>query len=911
MKKINNILLSFLTLLLCCSLVFAEDVSDFDAETIQGEEFLSGTQILPVELAEEQDARQLAIKKLEEENLGGELAEEGQQASISKRRKVDLSQTTTILNVNEIEIAALIKSISKLTDRNYILDDGVKGKISINLNTPVTIEEALKILDAVLLLKGFTTIPIDKNIWKVVAVAEAKQTTLPLHLKSPDRPTDMFITQVIRLEYVPANDIQQLLQQFVSSGGSITSFSGTNAIILIDSAANIERLTKLVDLLDTPADDQDITIIPIVYAEATDVSEKINEILGTEDENSTNQQANSLALSRTNNRVNNNARGRSNSRTQASQAASSNSVERNVLPVKIIPDERTNSLIVVADQSMTTKVKALVERLDSKLDLSSGRFYVYNVKHADAESLSEILNNLISGTEGTESESTTRTTGSSLSRTNSNNRTDSSSNTAAATRERIRQALRTRNLLTGGGREDGKVNFEGEVSISADPSTNTLIINASKTDYLRVKEVIDQLDIQRRQVVVEATLIEVTLSDEKALGIELQGSTGGKDLGILAQSSFGSLNNLLLGSQSGDTAALGNALTDLTLAAASSGTVTLPGGITVPSQAVLVKALSSVSNVNVLSSPTILAMDNEEAEIIVGENVPFVTSRSTDTANIANTFNSIERQDVGITLRITPQISAGDYVVLSIFVEISNVVPATRTDPNGPTTTIRTAETMVEVQDGQMIATGGLIADNVTEATRGIPFLEDLPVLGHLFKREDTTRRRTNLLVLITPRIASDQFEARDYTLAARDKMENAIKSMPGDINPSRSEILRSEQLDYVVNELPLEITSPTTITPPRSKVVVDEEIPEPTEIVNDAPSIEDARENAMKRFEKASRTEKNVGAIHPPSLKSSGGQVESPVSTPKKSSENTKQTSSESLNISVAPELPEIPEED
>lgn len=900
MKKLNIAIL-FLILVSClCQAALAQDVSDFAADTIQGEEFLSSDKILPVELVEEQNLNQVAGSQVGEEDeadLDTATKDPAQEnkgpSSISKQAKVDLSQMTTILNVNEIEISALIKSISKLTDRNYIIDNNVKGKISINLNTPVTIEEALKIFDTVLLLRGFTTVPVDKNIWKVVPVAAAKQTTIPLYLKSPDKPTDTFITQVIRLKHVAANDIQQLLQQFVSNGGSITSFSGTNALIIIDSSANIERLAELVELLDTPASDQDITIIPIVNAEVADVAEKINQILGTESASS-NQQSGGNALN-INSRAVNPAIANLNPNARAaggagSQSATSSSIERNLLPVKIIADERTNSLIVVADEAMTTKVRALAEQLDSKIDLSSGRFYVYNVKHADAEKLAEILNNLISGNTESTGEGASQTTGSSLSRSNTTtptgaNATNAASSEANRTRERIREALLSRNLLRTGGKgaeSGGKVNFEGEVSLSSDPATNTLIINASKTDYLRIKDVIDELDIQRRQVLVEATLIEVTLSDEEALGIELQGSLGGKDLGGIAQSSFGSLNSLLLGAQSGDTAALGSALTDLTLAAASTGTVTLPGGIKVPSQAVLVKALSNVSNVNVLSSPTILAMDNEEAEIIVGENVPFVTSRATDTANVANTFNSIERQDVGITLRITPQISAGDFVVLSIFVEISNVVPATRTDPNGPTTTIRTAETMVEVQNGQMIATGGLISDNVTDATRGIPFLKDIPVLGNLFKREDTARRRTNLLVLITPKIASDQFEAREQTIDARDKMEGAIGSLDMEDNPSRSDVLRSDKLDYVVEELPAEEDEkmPTSITPAKNKQP--DLLPE-MEIEEDETAevtIDSAREKARKRFLDDEPT----------------------ASVSKKKSDTD-----EELDISVSPELPEI----
>ena len=293
------------------------------------------------------------------------------------------------------------------------------------------------------------------------------------------------------------------------------------------------------------------------------------------------------------------------------------------------------------------------------MDLSGGKFYVYRLRYSNSEELSEILNQLISGA-GSDTSSTrssnSSTRGSSLSRRNtSNSRTNN--------RRRTNNTRNTRNN-SGNRSNAGRVNFEGDVSIASDPSTNALIINASRVDYLRLKEVIDQLDVKRKQVIVEATILEVSLSEEEGFGVELQGATGENGAGFFGQTNFGSLGNLFTDP---------TALSDLTLAAASTGTLTL-GEIVIPSQAILISALSRHSNVNVLSAPSILTTDNEEAEIIVGENVPFVTSRSTDSSNINNTFNSIERQDVGITLRITPQISTGTFVNLRIFVEISNVV---------------------------------------------------------------------------------------------------------------------------------------------------------------------------------------------------------------------------------------------
>ena len=784
------LLAAFFSILSFTSITFAQ-VSDFGSETIEDDQIYSA--LLPLDEVEQKD-----IVDLIEEDPSSDNDDSSVGSSTDELIALDKPAPSELnLNAKDIDIAALIKSISKVTGRNYIVDAGVKGKITIHLPTPVSMSEALRIFDSVLLLKGYTTVPVGDNVWKVVSSKTAKTTTIPIVYESPDHPSDVLVTQMVRLKHVPAQDMQQVLTQFVSSDGGVNNFEGTNSLIIIDSAANISRLLALVEKLDVPATDQDITIIPVTHAEVADIAQKINEILGEDESSSARPATTTRASARS---AAQRARTSAGRRSTNQAAAASGPVKRR-LPLKVIADERTNSLIVVADPELTAKVKALVEKLDSPLDLSSGRFYVYRLKHADAESLSEILNNLISGATSSSDNSTGRTTGSSLSR--------SSSQTAAAAQTARRTAApRTRTISRSGrtSAPNGRVNFEGEVSIAPDPSTNSIIINAARSDYMRLKDVIDELDVKRRQVLVEATLLEVRLTEQEGFGVELQGALGQSDAGFLAQSNFGGLTNLFTNP---------TALTDLTIAAASTGSLTLPGGISIPTQAALVTALSVHSNINVLSAPTVLATDNQEAEIIVGENVPFITSTGTNATNLNNTFNSIERQDVGITLRITPQISQGDFVNLAIFVEISNVVPDTRNSPNGPTTTIRTTETTVEVKDAQMVVTGGLISDDLTNASRGIPFFEDIPVLGHLFKTEQTTATKTNLLVFITPRIIKDQYDARETTIHARGDLNKAYG--PEGPLPKHKKHLFAEEVDSVVVSVPFEHDiTPTPVTPPR-----------------------------------------------------------------------------------------------
>ena len=583
--------------------------------------------------------------------------------------------------------------------------------------------------------------------------------------------------------------------------------------MVIDSAQNISRLRKLIAELDVPARDQDITIIPILYAEAKDVSEKVTDILG-EGGKETSGTGGAAAAIQTGSPQKPNIAGR----TSGPRSAGGQSVQQRALPIKIIPDERTNSIIVVADPEMTAKVRALCERLDSPIDRTSSRFYVHRLSHADAEDLAEILNGLVTGSPISSKKKDN--SGSSLSRSSRNNygsdygggygsssRTRSSRSSSRQTGSSDSRDFSTTSRSTatgsaGGGSKEGRANFEGEITIAADSSTNSLIISASKGDYTRLKDIITQLDVKRRQVLVEATLLEVGLTGEEGVGIELSGSAGNDDGGLVGQTNWGQLTTLLKDPAS---------LSDLTIAAASTGTLTLPGGIVIPSQAVLVSAVSKNQNVNVLSTPTILSTDNEEAEIVVGENVPIVTGTSQDSTNLNSTFNEIERQDVGITLRITPQISSNDYVLLRMFVEISSVVSGTKNDANGPTTTIRTTETTVEVKNNQMIITGGLLSDSATEATRGIPYIQDIPVLGNLFKRTDESLRRTNLLVLLTPRIIYDQYEARDQTKKFTGKMEKIINEQ--NTQPDRSDILQNEDIDRVTEEITAEMPVPSTTT--------------------------------------------------------------------------------------------------
>lgn len=735
------------------------------------------------------------------------------------------------INARNAEIANILRVFSRRLKRNYILDERVRGKVTMYLPGKLSAEQALTILDTVLALKGFAAVPIHENTWKVVPSREARQTTIPTVVgPTQGDPTASVVTRLVNLKYVPVEDVHKIINDLISPDGLVTAHAGTNSLILIDYENNIERILEIVSALDVPFTDRDMTIIPVKNAEAAQIAEKLKELLGEGGgSQGQNEQESGIDLIR---RQQNNfvpptgmppgMPGRPPGGSPGGTSPAGTTTSARSRAPKITSDERTNSIIIVADEESTARIRALVAQLDSQLDLSGHRFYVYRCQHADAEELAQVLGNLAGGTGGSGATGGTASTrrasmgsdsddnpfggrASGGGRQNRNQRTQSRLGNTSRTPGQPRQGNQA-------GGAPASVQFGDDMSITADPATNSLIINADKASYEKLKALIDKLDVKRRQVLVEAMILEVSVDDQQVLGTDFLASGGGADGGIMGISNLGG-NQGLQGLLSNPTQ-----LTNFSIAAASAGTIKLPGGITLPSQAALLSAAKTNSNVNVLSAPTLLATDNEQAEIVVGQNVPFLASQSTNTTNLNNTFNQIDRQDVGITLRITPQISSNDFVTLKIFTDVSDIVPAADTSL-GPTTTVRSSETTVITKDAQMIAIGGLMADQTNDSESGVPFLKDIPILGHAFKRFTGRRTRSNLLTFITPRIVKDQYDARDATIVRRNRMRRAIDEEG--ISPSREDILGSSSIDRVTEITSNEFQKPGTILPPAGKAPV------------------------------------------------------------------------------------------
>ncbi len=425
-------------------------------------------------------------------------------------------------------------------------------------------------------------------------------------------------------------------------------------------------------------------------------------------------------------------------RRQAAQAAARQAPTREPTKagdreIKLIPYGRTNSLIVVAPPRDLATVRSLAERLDVPATQPTSRINVYYLEYADAEKMAEVLTNLVSK------------------------------------RTEVAEAVEKP-------AEAEELELRGEIHIEADPSTNSLVILAAPRDYEALRGVIEKLDVRREQVYVEALIAEISYQRLRELGTQLFGSIEVGDIDVVGSNTFGDFLNLL----SEPFPMTGGLVTSLFNARE---TVTLPDGRVVPTQAALFRALSSNSNVNVLSAPHLLTSDNEEAEIVVAENVPFIIG--TERPAAGGVVTSVSREDVGITLRLTPQLTAGDYMNLEIFEEIADVIPSeVGQDPNvvGPTTARKAARSNVTVKDGQTIVIGGLLEDSATVTEARTPCLGSVPLAGYLFRSETGRVEKTNLVIFITPHIMrteADLERIRQETDETRQELMDQLE--PGD----------------------------------------------------------------------------------------------------------------------------------
>lgn len=415
---------------------------------------------------------------------------------------------------------------------------------------------------------------------------------------------------------------------------------------------------------------------------------------------------------------------------------------------KFLPDSRTNSLLVLAVSDVLADVEDLIAKLDIPTPENTGKINVYYLENADAEETAKVLSSL-------------------------------AESTPAPGRPAVpgQPQATIRGVIT--------AELEGGVKITADTATNSLIIIASPNDYQTLVDVIKKLDIRRRQVYVEALVMEISLDKGRDVGVEFRGAAEtGSDGAVLGGTNFdfqGNLNALLASLASGNPLLFSG--TGL-IAAGIAGNVVLPDGTEIPAITAVLRAAQNRDNVNILSSPHLLTMDNKEAEIIIAENIPFITSQSRDSTNLANVINTVERKDVGIILRITPHIHESEFVNLEIYQESSAVQGDSLLSIStvGPTTTKRSAKTNVLVKNGNTVVIGGMMQETLNTFERKVPLLGDIPLLGNLFKFQSVSRNKTNLLIFLTPHVIKNPAEMEKVTIDHQEKMDRFIEENRGEV---------------------------------------------------------------------------------------------------------------------------------
>ena len=601
------------------------------------------------------------------------------------------------VNFQETDLLVVIKFISELTGKNFIVDSKVKGRVTVISPSKITIEEAYRMFESILEVAGYTTVPAGRII-KIVPAREAKSSGIDTITERERRVLrgEQFVTRIIHLNYIDADSVIPVIKPIVSRESSLVTYAYTNDIILTDTIPNVRKVLQILEELDVEGYQVEISVFPLEFANAKELASELLSIF-------------ELRAAPTPRPV---------KRTKK-PALTGVSTKR---AVRIIPDERTNSLVVVASGDDTRQVESLIAQLDVPPPKGKGRINVVFLKHADAEEMATTLKEI----------------------------------TAAR-------------KVTAPGKKT--LELAGDVLVTPDKPTNSLVITASPQDFEVLKQVIEQLDVRRLQVFVEGVIMEVRMDRLQDLGIEFGHISDelGKDTSEADTSIFGGTN--FFGPLTNPFSLQGLAL------GAADGTITF-GGVTFLNVGVLIRALQQDSDTNILSTPHLLTTDNEEAELVVAENVPFLV-RQTATAS-GFPVEEIERKDVGIVLRITPQVSEGNFVKLNIYQEISRVQPAGTVEGAVDLTTLkRSARTTVVVRDHQTVVIGGRIADDVSKTVSKVPWLGDIPLLGYLFRSTQTTTRKANLIIVFTPHIIRSSMDLEGFYKAKRAEIESTMEESP------------------------------------------------------------------------------------------------------------------------------------
>ena len=662
------------------------------------------------------------------------------------------------LNFQNAEIDAVIQAIGRISGRNFLLDPRVKGKINLITNTPVAPELTYQILLSALRLQGYAAIE-EAGVTKLVPEADAKLHGVPV-VNSRQGATgargDRLVTQVFALRHESAAHMVNVVRPLVSANNAVTAFPGNNTLVVTDYAENLRRLATVIDSIDTPQGD--VAVLHLQHAIANDLAPVLIRLLA--EQQAGGQNAGSLA------------------------------------PPQIVAEPNSNSLLVRADTpSRLAALRQLVTALDRPG--AGGDIRVVYLRNADATQVAATLNAALAGEGGASEAAATQP----LSRSGGGSGFGTGAGGTGASGMGVASApLRGTGATTTSSAAGGPSSTTRGGMVQPDAVNNALIITAPDAVYRNLRTVIDQLDRRRAQVYIEALIAEISTERAAEFGFQWVGGASSGEVGILGAQLFNSggsnLGQLIAGSAGNGTPTLpGNGMNVVI----GGGKVNVPGLGEVLSLGVLARFLENEVSANILSTPNLITLDNEEARIVVGRNLPFVTGQYTNTGGgttPANPFQTIERRDVGLTLHVKPQISEGGTIRLQIYQEASAVVGSAESAAAGNSvTTKRSIESMVLVDDGAILALGGLVEDSYSGGEEKVPVLGDLPFAGSLFRYDTRKRSKTNLVVFLRPVILRDRdsyaalTDSRyDYVIGRRDELPSGANLLrdppPGEPAP-------------------------------------------------------------------------------------------------------------------------------
>jgi general secretion pathway protein D len=671
-----------------------------------------------------------------------------------------------MLTFNKADIVDILEQASRWTCRNFVYtEDVARGKITLLSKTPVNADEAYAAFLAALNSNNIA-IYATGRYYKLIRTADSKKNPIPTYTSGSDTPAnEQPITKVIRLQNADADQMRGIIGNFMSPQGADVQAIPPDTLIITDIGLNIRRIERIMEAVDRPGGGDLVRIVQIRYASAKDVADKLNQIFQAQGGKGGRRTLMAPGAATVPGRPP--AAGAAPAPQPAAAPGPERAVEVSVS--KIIPDERTNKLIVIADDKSFQRILELIDQLDVPTS-GEGGIHVVFLRNANAEDLAQTLSNLAQG-------QAKRGPGSSV-----------APPSVPGQPGVVRPAAPA-----------GDVSaelFSGDVKITADKAQNALLIQASGADFNAISRLIEKLDRARRQVFVEAVIIEVGIRNDTQFGVgmhtaipvDYKGETG--IVPITSQPGRISSFNLL------NAVGLGGFLTGFT------GPVTAELknlGFNIPSIGVLVQALQSTADANVLSTPHIVATDNEESEITVGENVPFQAGYAPSglqnlvsgtnaqsqtlgsvlgTSGISGLYAPIQRQPVELRLKIKPQVNEGGNVRLTIDEQTEEIIDR---DPQlGPTTAKRSVKTQVVAKDQSTIVIGGLIQERQVRSVKKVPFLGSLPVLGWLFRDTVTIKKKTNLLLFLTPYIIRDESDYRRIYEKKRKEQQEFIEQFYG-----------------------------------------------------------------------------------------------------------------------------------